>query len=396
MTYLTEGKYQVLKQEDEGNETSLNPERQMKAKEYARIRRRLMLVDLGLGGVYALVWLLSGASVWLRDLILGLTQNQWLLVALYAIVFGGIYALLDAPLSYYRGFVLPHRYGLSVQTLRAWLWDQVKGAAIGGVLGLLLIEVVYLLLRVSPDWWWLWTALVMLLFTVVLSNLAPVLIFPLFYKFTPLDDEDLVARLTRLAERAGARVRGVYRFDISSKTVAANAAVVGLGNTRRIILGDTLLDNFSADEIETVLAHELGHHVHKDMGKGILIQSALTLGGLWLANLALHWGVAVFGFGGVADVAAMPWLALILGAFGLITSPLGNSYSRWRERLADHYALETTQKPDAFASAMTRLADQNLADADPERWVEVLLHSHPAISRRVAMAEEFSIRSGGS
>jgi len=314
-------------------------------------------------------------------------------VALYAVIFGGIYALLDAPLSYYRGFVLPHRYGLSTQSLRAWLWDQVKGAAIGGALALLLIEVMYALLRVSPDWWWLWTALVMLLFTVILSNLAPVLIFPLFYKFTPLDDDDdeeLVERLTRLAERAGARVRGVYRFDMSSKTVQANAAVAGLGNTRRIILGDTLLDNFSADEIETVLAHELGHHVHGDMGKGILVQSALTLGGLWLASLALEWGVVFFGFNGVADVAAMPWLGLVLGAFGLITSPLSNAYSRWRERLADGYALETTQKPDAFATAMTRLADQNLADADPERWVEVLLHSHPAISRRVAMAEEFS------
>jgi STE24 endopeptidase len=370
-------------------EVSLDPERQKKAKEYARIRRRLMLVDLALGGVYALVWLLSGASAWLRDLILGLTENQLLVVALYVLVFGGIYALLDARLSYYRGFVLPHRYGLSTQTFRAWLWDQVKGAAIGGVLGLILIEVMYALLRVSPDWWWLWTALVMLLFTVVLSNLAPVLIFPLFYKFTPLDDEDLVERLTRLAERAGARVRGVYRFDMSSKTVEANAAVVGLGNTRRIILGDTLLDNFSADEIETVLAHELGHHVHGDMGRGILVQSALTLGGLWLANLALQWGVTTFGFESVADVAAMPWLALVLGAFGLITTPLSNAYSRWRERLADRYALETTQDPQAFATAMTRLADQNLSDADPERWVEVLLHSHPAISRRVAMAEDF-------
>jgi STE24 endopeptidase len=372
--------------------TSLDPERQKKAKEYARIRRRLMLLDLGLGAIYALAWLLSGASVWLRDLILGLTQNQLVVVGLYAAVFGGIYALLDAPLSYYRGFVLPHRYGLSTQTFPAWLWDQAKGAALGGVLGLVLIEVVYALLRVSPDWWWLWMALVMLLFTVVLSNLAPVLIFPLFYKFTPLDDEDLVERLTRLAQAAGARVRGVYRFDMSSKTVAANAAVAGLGNTRRIILGDTLLDNFSPDEIETVLAHELGHHVHGDMGKGILVQSALTLGGLWLANLALGWGIGVFGFNGVSDVAAMPWLALILGAFGLITAPLSNAYSRWRERLADGYALETTRDPRAFATAMTRLADQNLADADPERWVEVLLHSHPAISRRLAMADDYSQR----
>jgi STE24 endopeptidase len=229
----------------------------------------------------------------------------------------------------------------------------------------------------------------MLFFSAVLSNLAPVLILPLFYKFVPLDDADLAARLTRLFEQAGTHVRGVYRFDMSSKTVQANAAVVGLGNTRRIVLGDTLLDHFTADEIETVLAHELGHHVHGDLGKNILVGSVLTLSGLWLASRALGWGVAAFGFDGLADVAAMPLLALALAAFELATMPLGNTYSRWRERLADRYALETTCKPGAFASAMTRLANQNLADADPERWVEVLLHSHPAINRRVAMAKDF-------
>ncbi len=368
---------------------SLDPDRQRKAKRYARIQRRLLLVDLGLGGVFGLAWLLSGASLWLRQQVVGLTAQPLLVVALYAAVLGAAYGLLDAPLSYYGGFVLPHRYGLSTQTLRAWLWDRVKGAVISGGLGLILLEVMYALLRASPGWWWLWTALVMLLFSVILSSLAPVLILPLFYKFTPLDDEALVARLTRLAEAAGTRVRGVYRFDMSRKTVQANAALAGLGDTRRIILGDTLLDHFTPDEIETVLAHELGHHVHGDMGKGILVQSALTLGGLWLASLALGWGVRLFGFEGIADVAGMPWLGLVLGAFGLITTPLGNAYSRWRERLADRYALETTRKPREFASAMTRLANQNLADADPERWVEVLLHGHPAISRRVAMAESF-------
>jgi STE24 endopeptidase len=383
----------------ENEKTTLDPERQQKAKEYARIRRRLLLVDLALGGVFVLAWLFSGASLWLRNQVAGLVGQYplWvsslLVVALYAAVFGAIYGLLDAPLSYYSGFVLRHRYGLSVQTFRAWLWDQVKGAAIGGVLGLVLLEVMYALLRASPHWWWLWTALVMLFLTAILSNLSPVLIFPLFYKFTPLDDEELVARLTRLAERAGARVRGVYRFDMSSKTVEANAAVVGLGNTRRIILGDTLLANFSPDEIETVLAHELGHHVHGDLGKGILVQSGLTLGGLWLASLVLRWGVTLFGFGDIADVAAMPLLALAMGAFGLITMPLSNTYSRWRESMADRYALETTRKPQAFATAMTRLADQNLSEADPERWVEVLLYSHPAISRRVAMASEFGLES---
>jgi STE24 endopeptidase len=370
-------------------ETSLDAERQQKAKEYARIRRRLLLVDLALGTAFVLVWLLSGASLGLRNQVAALTNQPLLVVALYAAVFGAAYGLLDAPLSYYSGFVLPHRYGLSTQSLRAWLWDQVKGAAIGGILGLVLLEVMYALLRASPDWWWLWTALVMLFFSVILSNLAPVLIMPLFYKFVPLDDADLAARLTRLSEQAGARVRGVYRFDMSSKTVQANAAVVGLGNTRRIILGDTLLGHFSADEIETVLAHELGHHVHGDLGKGILVGSALTLIGLWLAGQALSWGVAAFGFAGLADVAAMPLLALALGAFELVTMPLNNGYSRWRESLADRYALETTRKPGAFASAMTRLANQNLSEADPERWVEVLLYSHPAISRRVSMAKQF-------
>jgi STE24 endopeptidase len=155
------------------------------------------------------------------------------------------------------------------------------------------------------------------------------------------------------------------------------------------VSGDTLLANFSPEEIETVLAHELGHHVHGDLGKGILVQSALTLGGLWLASLILRWGVTWFGFNGIADVAAMPLLALAMGVFGLVTMPLSNAYSRWRESMADRYALETTRKSQAFATAMTRLADQNLSEADPERWVEVLLYSHPAISRRVAMAKDF-------
>jgi len=371
-------------------EETFDSERQSKAKEYARLRRRLLLVDLGLGAAFGLAWLLSGVSPWLRDQVVALTAHPLAVVALYAAAVGAAYGLLSAPLSYYSGFVLPHRYRLSTQTFRAWLWDRVKGAVIGGLLGLILLEVMYGLLRASPYWWWLWTALAMLFFTIVLSNLAPVLILPLFYKFTPLDDEELAGRLTRLAEQAGARVRGVYRFDMSSKTVQASAALVGLGNTRRIILGDTLLDHFTPDEIETVLAHELGHHVHGDLGQGILVQSVLTLGGLWLASPALRWGVILFGFRGVADVAAMPWLALVLGAFGLVTAPLSNTYSRWRERLADRYALETTGKPQAFARAMTRLADQNLSDANPERWVEVLLYSHPAISRRVAMAREMT------
>lgn len=371
--------------------TTLDPERQEKAKEYARIRRRLMVADLVLGGLYAIIWLLSGWSIELRNFLLQWTDNVWLLVAGFVLIFGGIYFLIDLPLGYYSGFVLPHRYDLSTQTLKGWISDLVKSMMLGGVLGLLVIEIIYFVLRVSPDLWWLWAGLILLFFSVILTNLAPVLLMPLFYKFIPLEEEhaDLVDRLMRLAEHAGTHVRGVYQFDMSRRTKQANAAIAGLGNTRRIILGDTLIKEFSADEVETILAHELGHQVHRDIPIGILVESVITVGGLYLASMGLAWGVEVFGFEGVADIAALPLFGLVMGAYGLLTMPLGNAFSRWRERRADQYALQATGNGQAYASALTRLANQNLAEADPEPWVEILLYSHPALSKRIAMAESY-------
>jgi STE24 endopeptidase len=367
----------------------LNLDRQHKAKEYARISRRLLVVDLVIGAIYVLAWILTGLSPWWRDQIQRVVETTWLSVPLFALGFGLPYTLLTAPLTYYSGFVLPHRYEQSTQTLKAWLIDQLKGLLIAGVLGFIILEVIYALLGAAPQTWWLWTGLVMLLFTVLLSNLAPVLIFPLFYKYQPLADQDLAERLTHLAQQAGAQVKGVYVFDMSSKTVAANAALMGLGNTRRIVLGDTLVERFTANEIETVLAHELGHHVHKDLPLGIIVQSLITLAGFWLAHLVMQWGVRTFGYNGLTDPATLPLLLLAMGMFGLVTMPLTNAWSRWREVKADTYALKTTGKPKAFVSAMTRLANQNLADADPPGWVEFLLHSHPSIKKRVARAENF-------
>jgi len=373
-------------------DVSLDPERQVRAKEYARIRRRLLLVDLLIGGLYALFWLVLGWSSALKVNLLSVTSNEWILVAIFALVFGGCYLLISLPLSYYSGFVLPHRYGLSTQTLKAWVVDQIKGLGVGILLGGFIIEVIYALMRYAPETWWIWVAIVLLLFNVILANLAPVILFPIFYKFIPLDEDhaELVDRLMSLAKRADTYVRGVFKFDMSRRTTAANAGLAGLGNTRRIILGDTLIDEFTTDEIETVLGHELGHHVHRDIPLGILIESLITLIGLYIAYLALAWGTQALGFIGPSDVAAMPLFVLVMGAYGLITMPLGNAYSRWRERLADVYAIEITGKGKAYASALTRLANQNLADADPEPWVEFLLYSHPALSKRIAIAESMS------
>lgn len=371
--------------------TTLDLERQKQAKQYARIRRRLWLVDTAFSAVYLLAWIFFGWSISLREWIASFTTNDWLLVAIFILIFGGIFPLVTLPLGYYSGFVLPHRFGQSNQSLKDWIKDRIKGLAIGAPLGLLLLELLYLALRLAGDLWWLWAAGGMLIFTVLLSNLAPILIMPLFNKYVPLGDEhkDLEERLLALAKRAQTKVKGVFKFDMSKRTKSANAALTGIGNTRRIVLGDTLIDEFTADEIETVLAHELGHHVNRDIPLFIAFGTVSTTLGLYLASLALNWAVGYFGFSGPADIAAFPALALILSVYGLVTQPLDNAVSRWRERKADEYALQATGKNEAFASAFTRLANQNLGEIDPEKWVVFMFYSHPPLGERIENARRF-------
>jgi len=372
--------------------SALDPERQILAKEYARIRRRFMLLDLLLGAILLLAWLLFGWSAHLRDWIFSWTQIPWIAVLAFGGIFGAAFTILDLPLSYYTGYILPHHYRQSNQDLKGWIGDLIKNLGISAVLGGGFLEIIYLVLRTAPESWWLWTAGILLIFNVLLANLAPVLLFPIFYKFSPLEDEyqDLTERLLALAAKSGTDVTGVYRFDMSKRTKAANAGLTGLGNTRRIILGDTLLDEFQTDEIETILAHELGHQKNQDIPLGMIFQTILTLGGLYLTSLGMIWGVSYFGFGSVSDIAALPLFALFLGIYGLFTMPISNAFSRWRENLADEFALHMTGKAQAYISALTRLSNQNLAEVDPEPWVEFLLHSHPALKKRIQRAENYN------
>ena len=372
---------------------SLDPERQVLAKEYGKIRRRLMIMDLALGTVLLFAWILTGWSAMLRDWIFSWTQNPWLAVLAFGGIFGGVFTILDLPISFYSGYILPHRYQQSNQTFKGWIGDLAKNLLISSVLGAGLLEIVYLVLRVAPDTWWLWTAGILLVVNVLLANLAPVLLFPLFNKYTPLEDgdEELVDRLMALADRSGTKVTGVYRFDMSKRTKSANAGLTGLGNTRRIILGDTLLAEFTPGEIETVLAHELGHQKNNDIPLGMAVQSLLTLGGLYLTSRGLNWGVDFFGFYSPADIAALPLFALLVGMYGLVTMPLGNAFSRWREYKADDFALEITGNSRDYQSALIRLGNQNLAEVDPEPWIEFLLYSHPSLQKRVQRAAAYIV-----
>ncbi|HEX9115876.1 MAG TPA: M48 family metallopeptidase [Anaerolineae bacterium] len=369
------------------DDIALDPQRQQSARSYAAIQRRLMVAELALSGVLVVAFLFSGGSRWLKVALSANEHANWVLIAGYVAACTLAYSLITLPLSWYGGYLLPHRYGLSTQGAGSWISDELKSLLLGLVLGIPVAEVIYWLLGSQPDAWWAWAGVFLIAVTVLLGHLGPVLIVPLFYKLTPLRDPELLDRITDLAERTRTRIAGTYTINLSSRSTAANAMVMGLGSTKRIALGDTLYSHYTPDEIETIIAHELGHQVHHDLELGILVQSILLLAGMYVAQLFLRRGVAYFGFSGPGDIAALPLLLLAIGIFSLVTLPLSNGYSRWRERLADRFAVHTTGKRTAFIRAMLRLANQNLSEADPPRWVVWLLYSHPPIRDRVNVTE---------
>ncbi len=373
-----------------------DPARQERARVYAAIRRRLFFVDLAVDAALLILFLAGGFSAGLRDLAERSAPPGawWLVVLIYLAVLGVGYTLVGLPLGYYSGYVLPHRFGQAHELRGLWAADQIKGLVLEAGLGLPLGVALYALLRAFPTTWWLFMAALLIAITIVLGQLAPVLFMPLFNRFTALEDGDLRRRLMAMAAAAGSPVRGVYVMDMSRRTNAANAMFTGIGPTRRIILGDTLLTQYTPDEIETVLAHELAHQVHGDLWRGIALEAALILGGLWLAGLALAAGVSALGLRGIADPAALPVLLAVLGVFGLGLLPVTNGYSRALERAADEYALRTTHKPRAFQTMMAKLADQNLSEANPPAWVRFLFYSHPPAAERIAAAERYLVPPG--
>jgi len=332
---------------------------------------------------FLFVLLLSGLSSGLRG-ILGFSQPAT--VALYFVIVMLSYTILSAPLGFYRGFVLPRRYGLSLRNRRSWFADEAKSLILFLTLGCGAVVVIYQLIETFPQTWWLLAFAFVALLTVVLTALAPVLILPLFFRLEPLADSDLREQLLRLAERCQTKIRDVFLIHLGSKTTAANAAITGLGSTRRIVLSDTLIENYTPEEIEVIMAHELGHHRNGDIAKFIVLQSALFLLGFYLADVVLNWAVPGLGFSGISDVAALPLLAIVLAAFTLVIMPLTNAYVRHRESAADRYALAATDNPAAFATMLAKLTDQNLVESAPAKWAELLFYDHPPYSKRVEQA----------
>jgi len=363
------------------------------AKRYNRIRRRLEIGDLAIGLAFLVLLLLTGWSAMLRDWAYhGAFQNYTLAVFLYVFMLMLAAKLLGIGLDYY-GLRLERRYKLSAQKTRAWLWDEVKSFLVGLVLAAIVAELLFFTMRQFPEHWWLIAWALFLVLFVVSAQVAPLVLFPIFYKFEPLENEDLKQRLVRLSESAGTRVRGIYKWHLSEKSRKANAALTGLGATRRIILADTLLDNYSPDEIEAVLAHELGHHVHRHILKSMFVQAGITLLGFWAANYVLRLAIEEWNmFETVSDFANLPLLILVSTILSFLLMPAMNAYSRFNERQADRYAFRSIRSVEPFITSMNKLAAQNLAERAPSKWVEWFFHSHPAISRRIAAAQAWKLQ----
>ena len=362
--------------------------REAKAKRYARIQRRVGLAGWILDALLLVLLLATGWTMALRDAAFGVSPERALALLVYLAMVAAIFEVVGFPLEFYSGYWIERRFGLSRMTLGAWMKDRLKGLGIGAVLGAGFGELFYWALARHPATWWLWVAGALILFAVLLAQLAPVLLFPIFFKFRPIENEELVERLRGLAVRAGAHVSTVLEWKLGEKTSKANAALTGWGATRRVLLADTLLEHHTTEEIETIVAHELGHHVHRDIPLAIVVESALTLISLWVVNQVLVWSTPRLGFRGLADFANLPLVMIAVSAVSMVALPLVNGYSRWRERRADRFALRLTHNPEAFISAMRKLAEQNLAETQPNRVVEFLFHGHPSIARRIAAAEQ--------
>jgi STE24 endopeptidase len=359
-----------------------------KAARYHRLQRRAAIVSTLLTAFVLALLLVTGVSAGIRDRVTAWVGTSFVLLVLgYVLILGLLLEAVQLPLAFYRGVTLERRYGLSTQTTARWWIDHVKAGMIAMVFATTAALIALSLIRWDAERWWIAAAIVFTVILVLLAQLAPVLLLPLFYEITPLTRAELRDRLLALAEKAGTHIAGVFEWRLSDRTKKANAALAGIGRTRRILLSDTLLTEHSDDEIEVILAHELAHHVYRDIWSAILLETVLIALGCFVADRVLGVFAASAGLTGKGDVAGLPLLVLALAGVSLALMPIANALSRAHERRADRYALKMTGNAPAFITAMKRLAAQNLAEEEPSRIVQILFHTHPPIAARIAAAK---------
>jgi STE24 endopeptidase len=364
-------------------------ERDRRAKKYSRTHQILSLTGSIIFFAVLIILIFTGLSKEIENIAFNYTSNNYLALLIFLGIIGVGQGLINFPLDFYSGYILEHKYDLSNQTITGYFKEKLKGFVLGLVIGIPLMFAFYYILSNSGEMWWLVLGIVMFTFSILLGRIAPTVIMPLFYKFVPVENEDIKNRLMELCKKTGVKVQGIFTFDMSKNTKKANAAFTGMGKSRRIILGDTLMNNFSVSEIETVFAHEVGHYTKRHILKMMTVSTLVTFLGLFITAKLYEASLGYFGFTAVNEIAALPLLFLYLSLYGLVTTPISNIQSRMYEWEADTFALETTKDKVSFVSAMEKLAEQNLADKTPNKIIEFLFHSHPSLEKRIQFGRDF-------
>lgn len=354
-----------------------------RAKKYSSTKLFIGIAEAVVSFLLLLIFVWRGYSTQLENYLLIFISNDYLLLLAYVFLLGIVSSILFSPVNYYTGFYLEHKYNLSNQTFRKWIWEELKSGLVAAGIGLPLLFLFYFVIKNFGMFWWLPFGVLMFIVSVLLAQIVPIVILPIFYKFTPIENENLKERIVALSKNAGLKVENVFKFNMSKNTKKANAAFTGLGKTKRILLGDTLLDNYTEDEIETVIAHELGHYKKKHIIKNIVIGTVSSFLIFFLIaqlhRLSLSW----FGFSEITQIASLPLLVLWAAIIGLIQTPISNFISRKFEYEADHYAVASTNKKEAFINTLEKLTEQNLGDRQPHPLVEWFFYSHPSIKNRI-------------
>lgn len=360
----------------------------MDAKKYNNTKLGIGITKAIVGFILVLLFVWMGYSNKLEEYISSFIINSYLQFLVFVFAIGVVSSVLFAPVNFYTGFYLEHKYKLSNQTFVKWILENLKSSIVSLVIGIPILLAFYFVMNQFGDLWWLPFAVLMFFVSVVLAQIFPVLILPIFYKLIPLENEELKIKVQSLALDAGIKIENIYKFDMSKNTKKANAAFTGLGKTKRIILGDTLIDNYSNEEIETVIAHELGHYKRKHIVKNIIIGTVTSFLTLFLIAILYKNSLGWFDFYSITQIAALPLLALWSMLIGLIQSPLGNILSRKFEYEADEYAINMTKMPKEFINTLEKLTEQNLGDKEPHPFVEWFFYSHPSIKNRINAIKE--------
>lgn len=349
------------------------------------------------GGYWMILWdFLYGAAVLLlllnlrwsagmRDLAQRITRFKPVQTLIYWVQYLVLTTILIFPLTVYEDYLREHKYGLATQTFGPWMMDQLKGLAVGLVLGGILVTLLFGVVRRLPRTWWIWGAAVSMVFVVFVVLITPVYLLPIFNKITRLDDPKVTAPILRLARANGIPARDVYEIDASRQTTRMSANVSGFGHTMRITLNDNLLRRGSPEEIQAVMGHEMGHYVLHHIYDAIFFLSVLAFIGFALLRWALSWSLQRWGekwkISGIGDPAVLPLVVLLGSIFFFVLTPVLNTFTRTQEHEADMYGLNASRLPDGFAQAAIHLGEYRKMNPGPlEEWI---FFDHPSGRNRI-------------